>query len=109
MNYAIIDLGGSQQKVSQGDTIHVDLLGRNASEQDAAVSFDRVLLVRSDEGTKIGSPLVEGAAVTATVLGETKGKKVIVFKKKRRKQYRRKNGHRERFTVVRIEEIQAGS
>lgn len=110
MHYAIIDLGGAQQKVCPGDTIQVDRLGRGRTEQEEdSLRIDRVLLVRSEAGTQIGTPLVDGASVKATVLGEAKGKKIIVFKKKRRKQYRRKIGHRARFTLLRIDEIQAGS
>jgi len=108
MNYAIIEIGGSQQTVSPGQTIRVNRLPADAAGENGALAIDRVLMVRSEDAVKVGSPFVEGASVKATVLGETKGKKVLVFKKKRRKQYRRTRGHRQQFTSLRIDEIQAG-
>ena len=109
MNYAIIEIAGAQQKVSPGETIRVNrLTSMNAKEGDS-LAFDRVLLVRSEGTLKVGSPLVEGAAVKATVVGDVKGKKVLVFKKKRTKQYRRTRGHRQLYTTLRIDEIQAGN
>jgi large subunit ribosomal protein L21 len=109
MNYAIIDIGGTQQRVSPGDTIRVNRLDPERAGEGHSVEIDRVLMVRADGALLVGSPLVEGALVRATVLGEIKGKKVLVFKKKKRKQYRRTRGHRQQYTSLRIEEIQAGN
>ena len=109
MNYAIIEIAGAQQKVSPGDMIRVNRLTPAEAKEGESLAFDRVLMVRADGTLKVGSPLVAGAAVKATVLGEVKGKKVLVFKKKRRKQYRRTRGHRQQYTTLRIDEIQAGN
>ena len=108
MNYAIIDIGGAQQRVSPGDVIRVNRLGEASARQGETLKLDRVLMVRGEAGTRVGSPLVEGASVVATVMGEMKGKKVLIFKKKKRKQYRRTKGHRQQYTTLRIEEISAG-
>lgn len=108
MNYAIIEIGGTQQRVSPGDVIHVAKLPEEQAAEGGALKLDRVLLVREKKGgVKVGAPLVEGASVKATVLGGGKGKKVIVFKKKRRKQYRRTRGHRQAYSTLRIDEISA--
>ena len=106
MDYAIIEIGGAQQRVSPGDTIRVNRLPADETLVGKSIAIERVLLVRSSKTLEIGSPLVEGASVKATVLSETKGKKVIVFKKKRRKQYRRTRGHRALHTTLRIDAIQ---
>lgn len=108
MNYAIIDIGGTQQRVSPGDTIRVNRLGGENVTPGQSLEIGRVLMVKTDTSTMVGSPLVEGARVTATILAETKGKKVLIFKKKRTKQYRRTNGHRQLYTTLRIDAIQAG-
>ena len=108
MNYAIIDIGGTQQRVSPGDTIRVNRLGGENVEQGKSLEIDRVLMVNTDGSLKVGSPLVAGALVKATVIGEIKGKKVLIFKKKRTKQYRRTRGHRQQYTTLRIDAIQAG-
>lgn len=101
--YAIVDIAGQQFKVEAGMTIFVNRL---AAEKGASVEFDKVLLVDADGQVKLGAPYVDGAKVTATVLDDTcKGKKVLVFKKKRRKGYRRKNGHRQCFSKVLIKKI----
>ncbi len=101
--YAIVDIAGQQFKVEAGMTIFVNRL---AAEKGASVEFDKVLLVDADGQVKLGAPYVDGAKVTATVLDDTcKGKKVLVFKKKRRKGYRRKNGHRQYFSKVLIKNI----
>lgn len=103
--YAIVDIAGQQFKVEAGMTIFVNRL---AAEKGASVEFDKVLLVDADGQVKLGAPYVDGAKVTATVLDDTcKGKKVLVFKKKRRKGYRRKNGHRQCFTKVLVKEVVA--
>ena len=103
MKYAVIAACGKQYKVSEGDVIKVEKLG--VSEGDT-VTFDRVLLV-SDEETVVGNPTVEGASVTASVVCEGKDKKVIVYKYKRKTGYHKKNGHRQAFTKVKIDKINA--
>ena len=109
MNYAVIEIAGAQQKVSPGDMIRVNRLASVEAKQGASLAFDRVLMIRVEGTLKVGSPLIAGAAVKATVVGEIKGKKVLVFKKKRRKQYRRTRGHRQQYTTLRIDEIRAGN
>ena len=99
--YAIIATGGKQYKVSEGDVIRVEKLGVAAGE---TYDFDQVRAVSDDQLT-IGCPVVEGAKVTATVLGEGKGKKVIVYKYKRKSGYHKKNGHRQAYTEVKIDKI----
>ena len=99
--YAIIETGGKQYKVSEGDTVKVEKLGVDA---DSKYVFDKVLLIGGEE-TKIGNPVVEGASVEATVLGDGKSKKVIVYKYKRKTGYHKKNGHRQQYTELKIEKI----
>ena len=101
--YAIIATGGKQYKVSEGDVIRVEKLGAEAGSE---VTFDQVLAV-SDKKLKVGSPVVDGASVTATVVGEGKGKKVIVYKFKSKTGYHKKNGHRQAYTEVKIDKINA--
>ena len=100
--YAIIATCGKQYKVAEGDIIKVEKLGAEAGE---TVTFDQVLAV-SNEGLKVGND-VAGATVTASVLGNGKAKKVIVYKYKRKTGYHKKNGHRQQFTAVKIEKINA--
>ena len=100
--YAIIATGGKQYKVAEGDIIKVEKLGAEAGE---TVTFDQVLAV-SNEGLKVGSDVAD-ATVTASVLGNGKAKKVIVYKYKRKTGYHKKNGHRQAFTQVKIEKINA--
>ena len=99
--YAIIATGGKQYKVSEGDIINVEKLGVEAGE---TVTFDQVLAV-SDNEMKVGSPLVDGASVTASVVENGRGKKVIVYKYKRKTGYHKKNGHRQAYTKVKIDKI----
>ncbi len=99
--YAIIATGGKQYKVAEGDIIQVEKL--RASENET-ITFDQVLMIGGDE-VKIGNPTVAGAAVTATVLGEGKGKKIIVYRYKRKTGYHKKKGHRQPYTEVKIEKI----
>ena len=101
--YAIIATGGKQYKVSEGDIIKIEKLGKAEGE---SVTFDKVLLV-SDKETVVGNPTVAGATVTASVVCEGKDKKVIVYKYKRKTGYHKKNGHRQLFTKVKIEKINA--
>ncbi|MBO8483730.1 MAG: 50S ribosomal protein L21 [Bacteroidetes bacterium] len=101
--YAIVDIAGHQFKVEAGMEIFVNRL---AAEKGAAVEFDKVLLVDADGAVKVGAPYVEGAVVKATVLDDTcRGKKVLVFKKKRRKGYQKLTGHRQDLTKLQINEI----
>ncbi|MCM1520856.1 MAG: 50S ribosomal protein L21 [Lachnoclostridium sp.] len=106
--YAIVEIQGQQFKAEADKFLYVHYLGEAVKEGDK-VEFDRVLLAQSDDETvKIGAPVVEGAKVVCEVLTPlVKGDKVIVFKKKRRKGYRRKNGHRQYFTKVLIKEVVA--
>lgn len=102
--YAIIEDSGSQFKVTSGDRIRID---RHVAEGEKSVTFDRVMLVAGEGSPKLGSPLIKGATVVADVLGEVKGPKIDIQKYKRRKGYHRKIGHRQRYTEVRIREINA--
>ena len=101
--YAIIATGGKQYKVSEGDIIRVEKLGLDAGSE---VTFDQVLAV-SDKKLKVGNPVVKDATVTGSVLGEGKGKKVIVYKYKSKTGYHKKNGHRQAYTEVKIDKINA--
>ena len=101
--YAIIATGGKQYKVAEGDVIRVEKLGAEAGE---TVTFDQVLFVNNGEA-KVGEPTVAGASVTASVVEEGKDKKVIVYKYKRKTGYHKKNGHRQAFTKVKIDKINA--
>ncbi len=103
--YAVIKTGGKQYKVAKNDVILVERL---PGEAGATVELDEVLLVGDDKGQTVGSPRIEGAVVEATLLEQTRGDKIIVFKKKRRQNYRRKNGHRQDLTALRITEIVTG-
>ncbi len=100
--YAIVEIAGQQFPVEEGQEINVHRL--QASEGDS-LSFDQVFLVQNDAGTTIGKPTVDSVVVKATVLEHLRGDKVIVFKKKRRKGYQKKNGHRQSFTKIRIDAI----
>ncbi len=102
--YAIIKTGGKQYKVAEGDVITVEKL--DAQEGDA-VTFDEVLTVVNDADVKVGKPLVEGAKVTGKVAGQGKDKKILVFKYKAKSNYRRRQGHRQPYTKVTIEKIEA--
>jgi large subunit ribosomal protein L21 len=100
--YAVIADRGKQYFMKPGETVRLDLRTESPGSE---IVFDRVLLLSAGEGVRTGQPVVEGASVRATVVGEHKDKKVVVFKKKRRKGYRLKQGHRQRYTDVRVEEI----
>jgi large subunit ribosomal protein L21 len=103
--YAIIKTGGKQVKVSAGDIIHIEKLAANAGD---AVKFDQVLLASDGTNVQVGTPVLAGATVTATVLEQKRDEKVIIFKKRRRQGYRRTKGHRQYLTVVQVTEITAG-
>ncbi|HEY0829173.1 MAG TPA: 50S ribosomal protein L21 [Bacilli bacterium] len=102
--YAIIETGGKQYRVQEGDVISIEKLDVQVGE---AITFDRVLAVSKEDGFIAGSPLVSGATVSATVDRSGKGKKIIVYKYKAKKNYRRKQGHRQPFTQVIIGKIEA--
>ena len=101
--YAIIATGGKQYKVAEGDIIKVEKLGVEAGE---TFTFDQVLAVCGDQMV-VGNPTVEGATVTASVVENGRGKKVVVYKYKRKTGYHKKNGHRQSYTAVKIEKINA--
>lgn len=100
--YSIIEQGGAQFKVTPGATINVPLID---AQEGAEITVDRVLLTADGEKINVGKPVVEGATVTAKVLNHAQDKKVIIMKRKRRKDYRRKNGHRQQFTRIQIVSI----
>lgn len=97
--YAVIKTGGKQYRVSEGETLHVEKLNGAAGD---AVTFDEVLLVGGGDTVKIGKPTVKGASVKAEIVGQQLDKKIIIFKFRRRKNYRRKQGHRQPYTAVKI-------
>jgi len=97
--YAVIETGGKQYRVSEGDYLNVERLEDEAGTE---ITIDRVLMLGGDGSTRIGTPVVEGATVTATVDGHLRGEKIVVFKFKKRKNYRRKQGHRQELTKITI-------
>lgn len=103
--YAVVETGGKQYRVQVGETVEVERLDANIGD---TVELDRVLMVSGDAGTQVGSPVVEGAKVAATVVEQGRGDKVIVFKYRPKQRYRRKIGHRQHYTRLRIEEIVQG-
>ena len=103
--YAIVEIKGQQFNAEEGKFLYVQHLGDDLKEGDA-VTFDKVLLIDADGDVTVGAPAVEGAKVSCEVLNPlVKGDKVIIFKKKRRKGYRRKNGHRQQFSKVLVKSI----
>jgi len=102
--YAIIETGGKQYRVQEGDTLKVELLDAEAGQ---TVEIDKVLMVNKDGQVKVGNPFVAGAKVTVKVKEHGKGKKIVVFKYKPKKNYRRKQGHRQPYTEVVVEKILA--
>ncbi|MDR1273130.1 MAG: 50S ribosomal protein L21 [Odoribacteraceae bacterium] len=100
--YAIVEIAGQQFKVEKDRKVYVHRLD---AEEGAQVEFNKVYLLDNEGQVKVGTPVVEGASVTAKVLAHLKGDKVIVFKKKRRKGYAKKNGHRQYLTQIQIEAI----
>jgi large subunit ribosomal protein L21 len=103
--YAVVVTGGKQYRVAEGDVVYVEKLN---AEVESTVELDNVLVVSKDNGELvIGKPVVEGAKVSAKVLAQGKDKKVIVFKYKRKKDYRKKQGHRQAYTKLQIEKINA--
>lgn len=100
--YAVIKTGGKQYRVQEGEVLKLEKLAADVGE---TVEFDQVLALKNDDGLKVGAPYVEGVRVQGKVLGQGKAKKIIVFKYKPKKNYRKKQGHRQPFTSVRIEKI----
>ena len=100
--FAVIKTGGKQYRVTPDDVIRIERISGEAGDE---VSFNDVLILADDGKTAVGTPLVDGARVTGTLIEQTRGEKVIIFKKKRRKNYRRRNGHRQDLSVVRITNI----
>lgn len=102
--YAIIVTGGKQYKVEPGDVVYIEKLG---VEENAEVTFDQVIAVGADDGIKVGDPFVKGATVSAKALKNGKGKKIVVFTYKSKKNEKRKKGHRQPYTKVEISAINA--
>lgn len=101
--YAIVNTGGKQYKVSQGDTLRVEKI---PGEIGSPVSFDKVLMFSDGEDVNIGQPVLDNVAVKGHIVEQGKAKKIIVFKYKRRKRYRRKQGHRQPYTAIKIDSIE---
>ncbi|MEO7068725.1 MAG: 50S ribosomal protein L21 [Rhodanobacter sp.] len=104
MSYAVIKTGGKQYRVQQGDVLRVELL---TAEEGATINFDQVLMVGSGESVVVGAPLVEGATVSATVRSHGRADKIRIIKFRRRKHYKRQQGHRQHFTEIEITGINA--
>ena len=102
--HAIIETGGKQYKVAEGDTLYIEKLNVEAG---GTVTFNKVLAVLDGENARFGAPAVDGASVTASVVKNGKGKKVLVFKYKPKKNYRRRQGHRQPYTKVEITKVNA--
>lgn len=102
--YAVISSGGKQYRVQPGDTVHIEKLEATVGQN---VKFDEILAVKTDKEFKVGTPTVSGASVTGTVVDQGRAKKIIVFKFKRKKQYKKTTGHRQNFTAVKIAQIVA--
>jgi large subunit ribosomal protein L21 len=100
--YAVIEQGGKQYRISPGDVVRLERLAGNPGEN---ITLDRVLMVNDDGELKVGRPLLEGATVAGTIVEQHRARKIIVFNFKRRKQYRRKQGHRQHYTAVKIQAI----
>ena len=100
--YAIVDSGGKQYKVREGEILRVEKL---TGEVGDSISFDRILMFSDGENVNVGTPLLEDVAVSGHIAEQGKAKKIIVFKYKRRKRYRRKRGHRQQFTAVKVDSI----
>lgn len=101
--FAVVQTGGKQYKVSEGETLKVEKLDAVAGDK---ITLDQVLMLKNDQGIKIGDPLVPGAKITAEVLEQGRGRKITVFKYKKRKNERKKQGHRQAYTKLLIEKIE---
>ncbi|WP_321395146.1 50S ribosomal protein L21 [Emcibacter sp.] len=104
--FAVVKTGGKQYKVAKDDVLKVEKLD---GEAGTTVTLEEVLMVGDDKGVQVGSPTVSGTVVTAEILEQTRGNKVLIFKKKRRQNYRRKKGHRQELTVLKVLEIGKGA
>jgi large subunit ribosomal protein L21 len=102
--YAVVITGGKQYKVQKGETLRIEKI---AGEVGSPVTFDRILMVGDGDSIRVGQPVVENAKVQASIVEQDRERKILVFKYKRRKRYRRKHGHRQPFTAVRIDGIEA--
>jgi large subunit ribosomal protein L21 len=102
--YAVIETGGKQYRVSEGDVVRIEKTDGQPGDE---VFFDKVLLVEKEQAVEVGKPYLSGMCVRAEILSQRRARKVVVFKFKRRKNYRRKNGHRQPYTGVRIKAIEA--
>lgn len=102
--YAVVEIAGQQFKVAANQRLYVHRL---EGAEEGTVKFDKVLLVDRDSAVRVGNPSLEGASVTAKIVSHVKGDKVVVFKKKRRKGYKVKNGHRQCFTLIEVSSIEA--
>ena len=100
--YALVEIKGKQYKAEKGNTLKVDKL---EGVKGDTVEFDTVLMVHNDDGVKVGTPYVDGAKVSSIVEEHGRDKKVVVYKYKKRKNYRRKQGHRQAFTMIKVEDI----
>ncbi|WP_130806559.1 50S ribosomal protein L21 [Senegalia massiliensis] len=102
--YAVVETGGKQYRVQEGDTLFVEKIAGNEGDN---IKFDKVLLVSNDGDVKVGKPFIEDMTVDASIVEHGKSKKIIVYKFKAKKDYRRKQGHRQPYTKVKIEKINA--
>jgi large subunit ribosomal protein L21 len=100
--FAVLKTGGKQYKVSQGDVIQVEKLEGNVGDK---VTLDQILMIGAEDKVDVGSPILDGSQVTCEIMDQAKGPKILVFKKKRRKKYRRTNGHRQFITYLKITDI----
>jgi large subunit ribosomal protein L21 len=100
--YAVIETGGKQYRVEPGETVRIETVPGDAGD---AVEFRRVLLISSDDSVAVGRPAVEGAVVTGEIVEQGLGEKLVVYKFKRRKNYRKRNGHRQPYTAVKIQKV----
>ena len=100
--FAVLKTGGKQYKVAQGDVIQVEKLDGNVGDK---VTLDQILMVGEEDKIDVGAPILDGSTVTCEIIDQTKGAKILVFKKKRRKKYRRTNGHRQLITFLKITDI----
>ena len=103
--YAIINISGKQYKATSGARLRVP---KQDGETGTSLTFDKVLLINDGKNTEVGEPILKGASVTGTIIEHGRDKKILVFKKKRRKGYQRKNGHRQWFTEIEFNTIKAG-
>jgi large subunit ribosomal protein L21 len=102
--YAVVSAGGKQYKVQKGETLRIEKI---PGEVGSKVTFDKVLMVADGENIRVGQPVIAKAAVQASIVAQDKAKKILIFKYKRRKRYRRKQGHRQPYTAIRIDGIEA--